>query len=69
MHDLRRTCASGLAELGVNRTTIGKVLRHKSADAGVLGVYDCYGRKPEMSAMKSTPPETATTVLRLGETR
>jgi hypothetical protein len=36
-----------MAELGVDRATIGKVLGHKSSDAGVLGVYDRYDREPE----------------------
>lgn len=47
IHDLRRTAASGLSELGVDRETIKKVLGHRSADAGVIGVYDRYGREPE----------------------
>lgn len=50
IHDLRRTCASGLAELGTDRDTIGKVLGHKSADAGVIAIYDRYDREPEKRA-------------------
>ncbi len=44
VHDLRRTFASGLAKLGVNRTVIGKVLNHKSlaGDFGVTAIYDRY---------------------------
>lgn len=49
-HDLRRTAASGMAALGVDRETLGKVLGHKSADAGVIGIYDRYGREPEKRA-------------------
>jgi integrase len=47
LHDLRRTCASGLAELGVDRDTISKILGHRSADSGVIGIYDRYDREPE----------------------
>lgn len=40
-HDARRTVASGLASLGVDRTTIGKVLNH--AEPGVTAIYDRHG--------------------------
>ncbi len=40
-HDLRRTCASGLAELGIDRLIVGKILGH--ADRSITGVYDRYG--------------------------
>ncbi len=40
LHDLRRTCASGMARLGVNLPTIEKVLNHASGSfAGIVGVY------------------------------
>lgn len=39
-HDLRRTCATGLGALGVDRFTIGKILNH--SDSGVTGVYDVH---------------------------
>jgi integrase len=39
-HDLRRTCATGLGALGVDRLTIGKILNH--ADSGVTGIYDVH---------------------------
>lgn len=39
-HDLRRSGASKMAELGVPRLVIAKVLNHVSADRGVTGVYD-----------------------------
>ena len=44
MHDLRRTMASGLAECGVSRTVIGKILNHKgiSGDNSVTAIYDRY---------------------------
>jgi integrase len=40
LHDLRRTCASGLARLGINLPVIEKVLNHESGSfAGIVGVY------------------------------
>jgi len=44
IHDLRRTMASGLAELGIPRTVIGKVINHKgiSGDNSVTAIYDRY---------------------------
>ena len=43
-HDLRRTMASNLAEKGVNRTVLGKILNHKglSGDSSVTAIYDRY---------------------------
>ena len=43
-HDLRRTMASNLAEMGVNRTVLGKILNHKglSGDNSVTAIYDRY---------------------------
>ena len=42
-HDLRRTLASGLGELGFPRLIQDKVLNHVSADRGTIsGVYDRY---------------------------
>jgi integrase len=39
-HDLRRTCASGLARLGVSIAVIEQVLNHRGGSlAGVAGVY------------------------------
>ena len=40
IHDLRRTCATEMARLGVPRLIIGKVLNH--ADRTVTGIYDRY---------------------------
>jgi integrase len=40
LHDLRRTVASGLAQLGINLPVIEKVLNHASGSfAGIVGVY------------------------------
>lgn len=44
-HDLRRTAASNMAALGINRFTIGKVLNH--IDQSVTGIYDLYGYEVE----------------------
>lgn len=42
VHDLRRTAASYMAELGVQRTILGKVLNHKglAGDDQVTAIYD-----------------------------
>jgi integrase len=41
LHDLRRTCATGMAELGVQRHIIEAVLNHVSGHkAGVAGIYN-----------------------------
>ncbi|MCA1753447.1 MAG: integrase arm-type DNA-binding domain-containing protein [Spirochaeta sp.] len=44
LHDLRRTLASNLAGLSIDRTTVGKLLNHKglSGDSAITGVYDRY---------------------------
>jgi integrase len=40
LHDLRRSCASGMARLGINLPVIEKVLNHSSGSfAGIVGVY------------------------------
>ena len=46
LHDLRRTCASLMAEIGVSRLVAGKVLGH--AEQGVTGRhYDHFSYLPE----------------------
>jgi len=41
LHDLRRTCATGMAELGVQPHIIEAVLNHVSGHkAGVAGIYN-----------------------------
>lgn len=42
IHDLRRTVASFMAEQGVSRTVLGKILNHKglSGDSSVTAIYD-----------------------------
>ena len=44
-HDLRRTAASGMAQLGVSRLVIAKVLNH--VETGVTAIYDRYGYDSE----------------------
>ena len=52
VHDLRRTCASGMARLGTNLVVIEKVLNHVSGSlAGIVGVY----QRHEFAAEKSSP--------------
>jgi integrase len=44
LHDLRRTAASGMAQLGIAPHVIEKVLNHVSGSlAGVAGIYNRYG--------------------------
>lgn len=45
IHDLRRTFATGLRSLGVDRLTVSKCLNH--AEAGITQVYDRYSADPE----------------------
>jgi integrase len=42
LHDLRRTAATYMAKLGVDRTVLGKVLNHKgiAQDHSVTAIYD-----------------------------
>jgi integrase len=44
-HDLRRTAASKMRALGVERRTVQAILNHKDSD--VTAVYDRYGMDPE----------------------
>jgi integrase len=51
LHDLRRTCASGMARLGINLPVIEKVLNHASGSfAGIVGVYQKYSFADEKRA-------------------
>lgn len=49
IHDLRRTTATYMAELGTDRTILGKVLNHKglAGDSQVTARYDRYGYMDE----------------------
>ena len=44
-HDLRRTCASRLAELGISRFVVARVLGH--SDRSITGVYDRFEYWPQ----------------------
>ena len=44
-HDLRRTAATAMAAMGVDRTVLAKVLNH--VDSGVTGRYDTHSYIPE----------------------
>jgi integrase len=51
VHDLRRTCASGMAKIGIQVPTIEKTLAHRSGTfRGVVGTYQRHTFVPEMSA-------------------
>jgi len=51
LHDLRRSCASGLARLGINLPVIEKVLNHSSGSfAGIVGVYQKHSFADEKRA-------------------
>jgi integrase len=55
LHDLRRTCASGLARLGINLPVIEKVLNHASGSfAGIVGVYQRHSFADEKRAALET---------------
>jgi integrase len=45
LHDLRRTCATNLARLGVDRVVISKILNH--SEGGVTSIYDRHARDDE----------------------
>ena len=47
-HDLRRTFATQLRTLGIDRLVVSKLLNH--AEAGVTKVYDRYSADPEKAA-------------------
>jgi integrase len=48
LHDLRRTCATNLVGVGVDRIVISKLLNH--AEGGVRSVYDRHPRAEEKRA-------------------
>jgi integrase len=51
LHDLRRTCATGMAGIGIQPHVVEAVLNHVSgAKAGVAGTYNQYAYLPEKTA-------------------
>jgi len=54
-HDLRRTCASGMARLGVNLPVIEKILNHTSGSfGGIVGIYQRHSFSEEKRAALET---------------
>jgi len=47
-HDLRRTAATQISCMGVDRTTLGHILNH--ADHSTTAIYDRYSYEPELRA-------------------
>ena len=45
LHDLRRTAATYLARLGIDRVVIGKILNH--SDGAVTAIYDRHSYEPQ----------------------
>ena len=45
LHDLRRTTATGMRSLGIDRLTVSKVLNH--AEGGITRIYDRYAADSE----------------------
>jgi integrase len=48
VHDLRRTFATTLRSLGIDRVVVSKLLNH--TEAGVTKIYDRYAADPEKTA-------------------
>jgi integrase len=48
LHDLRRSFATHLRSLGVERLVVSKLLNH--AEAGTTKIYDRYAADPEKTA-------------------
>jgi integrase len=48
LHDLRRSCASGMASIGIRPHIIESVLNHVSGfKSGVAGTYNVHAYEPE----------------------
>jgi len=47
-HDFRRTAATQISGMGVNRTTLGRILNH--TDHSTTAIYDRYSYEPELRA-------------------
>jgi len=48
LHDLRRTCATNLSELGIDETIIARILNHSWVDQNVTAIYNRFQRLPVM---------------------
>ena len=73
-HDLRRTAASNMAALGINRLVISKILNH--VETNVTAIYDRHGYDAEkrhaleawaahLEGILSGKPKAADNVVRL----
>jgi integrase len=47
-HDLRRTCATQMRTIGIDRLVVSKILNH--AEGGITRIYDRYAADPEQAA-------------------
>jgi len=47
-HDLRRTAATKMSQLGIDQMIIAKILNHAWADRHITAVYDRWHKLPEM---------------------
>ena len=63
-HDLRRTAATGMAEAGVPREHIAKVLNHMDRGARATKVYDRYSYDNEKRIALETWAKALNTILR-----
>jgi len=50
LHDLRRTCRTGLAKLGISRDIAEACLNHVRDRRGLVGVYDRHDYRNEIAA-------------------
>ena len=65
LHDLRRTAATGMAEIGVAPHIVERVLNHVSGTfGGVAGVYNRFGYLPEMRDALSKWETNLRTIVR-----
>jgi integrase len=63
-HDLRRTGATGMAQLGVPPHIVERVLNHASGTfGGVAGIYNRFAYLPEMREALDTWDEKVTSLL------
>ena len=48
IHDLRRTMATQMRSIGIDRLTVSKILNH--SESGITRIYDRYAADPEKAA-------------------
>ena len=64
-HDLRRSCATQMAKLGITRLVIDKVLNHVSADRSTIaGVYDRHAYEGEKRCALESWADSIVAILR-----